>query len=274
MAVVTTSIAPLSALRSVISNRHLIWQLARRDVLARYRGSMIGIAWSFVTPLLMLGIYTFFFTVIFKSHWIIGGATRGSFATAMFVGLIIYGAFSECASRAPQLIISNTNYVKKIIFPLDVLSVASVLSSLFHALISLVVYICFMLVFVGSIPSTLLFFPLILVPLAVISLTASWVLGALGVYVRDIGQTVGVLLMVMLYTSPIFFPMASVPEKFRAYLNFNPLTFIIEQARVVLLWGGVPDFYGLLSYMLKAIVFAMLAFALFQKTRRGFADVL
>lgn len=274
MANATTSISPLSALHSMISNSHLIWQLARRDVLARYRGSMIGIAWSFVTPLMMLGIYTFFFTVIFKSHWIIGGATRGSFATAMFVGLIIYGTFSECTSRAPQLILANANYVKKIIFPLDILPVATVMASLFHALISLVVYIGFMLVFVGSIPSTLLFFPLILAPLAVISLAASWVLCGLGVYVRDIGQTVGVLLMVMMYTSPIFFPMASVPEKFRGYLDFNPLTFLIEQARAVLLWGEVPDFGGLASYMLKALIVAMAAYALFQKTRRGFADVL
>jgi len=268
------SLSPLSALRSLVVNRHLIWQLARRDVLARYRGSMIGIAWSFITPLLMLTIYTFFFTEIFKARWGGGGGSRGSFATAMFVGLIIYGAFSECASRAPQLILSNTNYVKKIIFPLDILSVASVLASLFHALISLVVYIGFMLVFVGSIPATFFFFPLVFFPLLVISLAASWVLCSLGVYVRDIGQTVGVLLMVMMYTSPIFFPIEAVPEKYRGYLEINPLTFLVEQARSVLLWGKMPDFNGLAIYTLEAFAAAFVAFALFQKTRRGFADVL
>jgi lipopolysaccharide transport system permease protein len=268
------SLLPSSAIRSLIRNRHLIWQLARRDVLARYRGSIIGIAWSFITPLMMLSIYTFFFTAIFKARW--GGAvgTRGTFATAMFVGLIVYGLFSECASRAPQLILSNANYVKKIIFPLDVLSVSSILAALFHALISLLVYIGFMLVFVGSIPVTFAYFPLVFVPLLIVVLAVSWFLSALGVYLRDLGQTVALLLTVMMYTCPIFFPIDAVPEAFRKYIELNPLTLLIEQARAVLLWGQAPDFYALGMYTLKALFAACLAYAFFQKTRRGFADVL
>lgn len=270
----TYSLSPWGALRSLIDNRQLIWQLARRDVLARYRGALIGIAWSFVTPLLMLTIYTFFFTAVFKARW--GGMdeTRGAFATAMFVGLIVYGAFSECVNKAPSLIVNNTNYVKKIIFPLDILSIASILAAMFHALIGLTVYLGFLLFFIGKVPATFALFPLVFIPLCLICLSASWLLSALGVYVRDIGQTIAVLLTVLMYTSPIFYPLDAVPAEFRQILRFNPLTFLIEQARAVLLLGQAPDYLGLLIYTLKALIAAWLAYAFFQKTRRGFSDVL
>ena len=253
----------------------MIYQLARREVMGRYRGSVMGLAWSFFNPVLMLVIYTFVFSTIFKARWGVGESeSKVDFAIVLFAGLIVHGVFAECINRAPLLIVNNASYVKKVVFPLEVLPLVAMGSALFHAAISLVVLLGVQWLSTGSLPWTLLILPVIVLPLIFVTIGLSWFLAATGVFVRDIAQTTSILTTVLLFLSPVFYPVTALPERFQNLLMLNPLTFIIEQARKVLIWGTLPDWTGLIVYYLLSIVVAWLGFWYFQKTRKGFGDVL
>ncbi|CNK46770.1 ABC transporter permease [Yersinia alsatica] len=258
------------------SNRHLIYQMIKREIIGRYRGSFMGILWSFINPIFMLAVYTLVFSVVFKARWA-GAAeneSRTQFAVILFVGLIVHGLFAEVLNRSPSLIISNVNYVKKVIFPLETLPLVTMGGVLFHSFISIVVLISAFFIFNGYVHLTLLFLPLVLAPLIFLTLGLSWFLASLGVYVRDVGQTITILMTVMMFLSPVFYPITSLPETLRPLIMMNPLTFIIEQARAVLIWGKMPNFIGLGVYSAISLLVMWLGYAWFQKTRRGFADVL
>nr|WP_295382568.1 ABC transporter permease [Pseudoxanthomonas sp.] len=270
----TFSIEPWRPLLSIWGNRHLIWQLSKRDVIGRYRGSMMGILWSFFNPLLMLAVYTFFFTEVFNARWRLESEGKGEFAIALFVGLIIHTFFAECAVKAPSLVVGNPSYVKRIVFPLEILPVVTVLSALFHMLISILVLAGFIIMVNGELPLTFFLFPVVALPLMIVACAAGWLLSALGVYLRDVAQTVGIIIMVMMYTSPLFFPVEVMPEKFRSWLYFNPLTLLMTEGRKLLIWGEVPNFKSISLYLIGACAASWLCFALFQKARRGFADVI
>lgn len=268
-----TSLAALA--RSVWQHRDLISQMTRREVVGRYRGSIMGIAWSFFNPILMLVVYTFVFSVVFKARWGTGAdESQTTFATVLFVGLIVYGLFAEMVNRAPALILSNVNYVKKVIFPLEILPVIALGAALFHALISLGVLLLAILLINGSVVWTAIFFPLIILPLLIATLGVAWFLASLGVFVRDVGQTVGILTTVLMFLSPLFYPVSSLPEKFHIWLMLNPLTFVIEQSRAVMIFGKLPDWTGLGIYFVASLAAAWAGYWWFQKTRKGFADVL
>ena len=266
--------SPQALVRSVVANRLLIWQLAKREVISRYRGSMFGLAWSFFNPLLMLAVYTFVFSVVFKARWGVDTSGHGDFAVILFVGIIVHGVFAECVNRAPGMILNNASYVKRVVFPLETLPWVAMGATLFHSLISLIVLLIAQLLLRGEIPITALWLPIVILPLIIATMGASWLLAAFGVYLRDIGQITGILTMVMLFMAPVLYPIEALPEKIRPWIYLNPLTFIIEQAREVLLWGHMPDFIGLGKYTIGALLVAWLGFAAFQKMRRGFADVL
>ncbi len=273
----TQPISPIALLRSLLHNRQLIIQMTKREVIGRYKGSVMGLLWSFLNPIFMLAVYTFFFSVVFKARWV--GAegvieSKTQFAVVLFVGMIVHGLFAEVLNRAPTLIISNINYVKKVVFPLEILPVVSLCAALFHSLVSLMVLLIAFAIFNHYLPWTVLFAPLVLLPLIIISLGFAWMLASFGVFVRDIGQTIGIFTMVLMYISPVFFPITAMPEKYRPIMMANPLTFIIEQAREVLIWGHLPDWLGIGIYTLIACAIAWLGFIWFQKTRKGFADVL
>lgn len=256
-------------------NKQLALQMARREVIGRYRGSMMGLAWSFFNPLFMLSIYTFVFTVVFKARWGQGvGGNKADFAILVFVGLIVHGIFAECINRAPTLIISNINYVKKIIFPLEILPWVACSSALFHATISLLVLLLAQLLFHHQIPWTAVLFPLILLPLVFVAMGFSWFLASLGVYLRDVAQVTGLFTMILLYISPVFYPVSALPIRYQGWLQLNPLTLIIEDGRNTLLLGLMPHWTAWLRLMLVSIVVAWAGYAWFQKTRKGFADVL
>lgn len=260
-----------------IPARHanLIRQLSRREIIGRYQGSMLGLAWSFFNPLLMLLVYTLFFTEALGMHAMVSGSSKASFANALFVGLIVHGFFAECASRAPRLVIGNPSYVKKIVFPLEVLPWVSVTSAFFHGLVSLAVLVLFVFFTNWGVPLTFPLVVVVFVPLAVLCLGVGWFLAGLGVYLRDIGQIVGVLTTAMMFTAPVFFPADRFAgSSFDYVMKANPLTFLINQARDVALWGRLPDFPGLLAYTAVASLFAWLAYAWFQRVRGGFSDVL
>ncbi|OJW50113.1 MAG: ABC transporter permease [Alphaproteobacteria bacterium 41-28] len=262
-------------LASIYTNYQLILVLGKREVLGRYRGSIIGLAWSFVNPLLMLIVYTFFFSVVFKARWSINPTQSPTdFAVILFVGLIVYNLFAECINRAPTLITNNVNYVKKIVFPLEILPCVAMGSALFHAVISLFMLLVVQFIIAGSIQWTLIFFPFILAPLVLTTLGISWFLAALGVYVRDIAQMTTFVISVLLFVSPVFYPLSMVPLKFQTIILLNPLTLIIEQSRKVLIFGEIPDWNSLIAYTVCSAFVAWMGFWGFQKTRRGFADVL
>jgi len=267
--------SPLSLLRSLWRNRQLIAQMTRREVVGRYRGAVLGIAWSFFNPLLMLSIYTFVFSFIFKSRWGVNpDETKIQFAMVLFVGMIVHGLFAEVLNRAPSLILANVNYVKKVVFPLDILPVIAIGAALFHSLVSLGVLTFAFLLFNGYLNWTAIFIPFVLLPLIIITLGFAWMLASLGVFLRDAGQTIGIITTVMMFLSPVFYPVTALPVELRPWLMTNPLTFIIEQAREVLIWGHLPNWMGLSIYTLTAAVVAWAGYVWFQKTRKGFADVL
>ncbi len=262
--------------RSLWQNRSLIAQMSKREVVGRYKGSILGLAWSFFNPVFMLVVYTFVFSEIFKSRW--GGVgveeSKTQFAIVLFVGMIVLGLFSEVVNRAPTLVLANVNYVKKVVFPLEILPLIVMGAALFHAMISLAVLLSAFFLLNGYLHWTALLLPLVLLPLLILIMGLAWILASLGVFLRDVGQFVTILTTVLTFLSPIFYPVSAVPEAARVFIMANPLTFIIEQSREVLLWGHLPDWSGLGLYTLVALMFAWAGFVWFQKTRKGFADVL
>lgn len=264
-----------SLILSLWCHRQLVVQMTKREVVGRYRGSVLGLVWSFLTPVFMLMVYTFVFSVVFKARWGVGDdETRTQFAMVLFAGLIVHALFAEVLNRAPGLIIGNVNYVKKVIFPLEILPVISMGAALFHLFVSVGVLLIAFVLISGYLQWTVIFFPLVLLPLVVLTLGLAWLLASLGVFLRDVGQTIGVITTVMLFLAPVFYPISALPEVFRPWLMVNPLTFIIEQVRDVLIWGHMPNWIGLAAYSLGAFMVAWLGYFWFQKTRKGFADVL
>lgn len=267
-------ISPKEMVASLWRNRELISALTKREVIGRYRGSVMGILWSLFNPVLMLAVYTFVFSVVFKARWVGGTDSRTEFALVLFAGLTVFGLFSETVNRAPTLVLGNVNYVKKVIFPLEILPVVALGSSIFHFLVSLFVWMVFCIVVLGIPPASALWLPVVLVPLILTSLGFSWFLASLGVYLRDVAQIVGVVTTVLMFLSPIFYPVAALPEEYRSWVHLSPVTFVVEQTRDVLIWGRHPDWLHWSQGLLASLGVIWVGFAWFQKTRKGFADVL
>lgn len=267
--------SPAGLLRSVWAHRELIWQLAKREVLGRYRGSLLGLAWSLFSPLLMLAVYTFVFGVVFRAKWGLGPSeTMFDFAMMLFAGLIVFSILGECLMRSPSLILANPNYVKKVVFPLEVMPIVLVLSALFHAAVSVAVLVAMLVVTRAALPWTIIFLPLVLVPVVALCLGVSWFLSSLGVYLRDTAQVTGVIASALLFLSPIFFPSSALSEQVRLLIMLNPLSFPIEQAREVLMWGRLPDWGRLALYAIGSLILMQGGYWWFQRTRRGMADVM
>jgi lipopolysaccharide transport system permease protein len=260
---------------SLWNNRQLIAQMTKREVMGRYKGSVIGLAWSFFNPVFMLVVYTFVFSVIFKSRWGVGGEeSKTMFAVVLFVGMIVHGLFAEVLNRAPTLVLSNVNYVKKVVFPLEVLPVVIIGAALFHAIISIGVLLAAFAIIKGYLYWTAVLFPLVLLPFIIFILGLAWMLASLGVFLRDLGQTIGIITTVLLFLSPVFYPSSALPAEYKKWLLINPLTFFIEESRSVLIWGSIPNWTGWCIAYLASLAVAWLGFAWFQKTRKGFADVI
>jgi lipopolysaccharide transport system permease protein len=256
--------------------RRMILQMVRREVVGRYRGTILGFAWAVFQPLMMLLVYTFAFNVVFRSRWT--GETSGgeeiNFAVAMFLGFIIYTLFTDTINRAPSLVVGHVNYVKKVVFPLEILAPVAIGVTLFNAAVAFLLWVGLFSVIHHAMPWTILLLPLVLFPLVLMSAGVAWFFASLGVFVRDLGQVVSLVTMSLLFLSPIFYPASAIPEPFRGWMNANPLTGIIEEARKVAISGVLPD-WGLLSLnLLLGMALAHLGFLWFVRTRSGFADVL
>jgi lipopolysaccharide transport system permease protein len=265
---------PKEMIKSLYTNRALILALVKRDVSSRYRGSILGLLWSFVQPILMLAIYTFVFSIVFKARWNAGSDSKTEFALVLFSGLIVFNLFSDCIARSPTLILSQANYVKKVVFPLEILPWVAIGAALFQMLMSFSVWLLFYILIFGIPHLTILFLPFMILPLVLIITGLSWILSSLGIYLRDVGQIVGITITVLMFLSPIFYPITSLPTEYQYLLLMNPLTPVIEGVRDILYWGHMPQIEYYAIYLGLSLIFSYLGFVWFQKTRKGFADVL
>jgi len=265
----------MPSLQSVWRHRDLLWQMTERDTRSRYRGSAAGLFWSAINPLLMLAVYTFFFSEVFQARW--GSAPhtgRVDFALILFVGLLLHGFLAESIVRAPQLVVGQPNLVRKVVFPLEVLPIVAVGSALFHFAVGFAIWLLFHLFVDGLPPATSWLLPLVVLPVAIMTLGFCWLLASLGVYLRDVTFVMPFIATVLLFASPIFYPLQTLREPFRTIVEVSPLTFPVETARRILFDGVPPSWSGLAVYTLIALAIAYAGLVWFQGTRKGFADVL
>lgn len=265
---------PVKIAVNLWQHRELIKQFVKRDVIGRYRGSYLGIMWSFLNPLLMLTVYTFVFSVVFKARWGVESNSKTEFALILFCGITTFNLFAEIVNRAPGLIISNVNYVKKVVFPLEILPVVVLGSAFVHASISLFILIIGLAVLLGVLHWTIVFIPLVLLPLVLLSIGLGWLFASLGVFLRDIGHILGVAVQVLMFLSPIFYPVSAIPKELQHLYYINPLSYVVEDMRRIMVWGQLPNWGWLTFGTILGVLVALFGHAWFQKTRGGFADVL
>lgn len=259
---------------TAIQHRKLILRLAKREILARYKGSLLGVLWAILNPLLLLAVYTFVFSVVFHMRWgADAGGSTGEFALLLFSGLILFNILAECLIRAPGLMLENVSYIKKVLFPLEVLPYVQMAVALFGAATSLVIMAVFYPFVFGLPPVTVLLAPLVMVPLILLVMGLSWFLASVGVFLRDVRQIIGIFVTVTMFMSPIFYPAEAVPAGYRPLLQLGPLAIPLEAFKQTLFWGKMPDWRWLAIYGAGSFLVAMAGFWWFMRTRKAFADV-
>ena len=257
-----------------MNNKILIYSLAKRELESRFRGSVLGLFWLIIIPILMLSVYSFVFGVLFKARWGIDGESGSQYALILFAGLIVFNIFAECIGRAPVLVTGNVSYVKKVVFPLEILPLVILLVALFQTAINVIVWLVAYIIMFGVPPVTSLALPFILFPYLIFIVGLSWFLASLGVFLRDITQIIPILITILLFMSPIFYPISVVPEAFRWMYMLNPITYAVEMVREVMFFGRLPDIVSFGVYTSASAVVALMGSFWFRKTRKGFADVL
>jgi lipopolysaccharide transport system permease protein len=264
----------ISSLSSLWSHRVLMASLARREIDMRYRGTFGGVFWYVLNNLATLSLFTFVFGVALEVRWPGSTGTTGDFALRLFTGLIVFNFVSECLTRAPALIVSQPNFVKKVVFPLEILPIVVILATLFNTLIAFGVLLTGMLVMGASFTPTLLLAPLVILSLLPLVLGLCWFLAALGVYVRDIGQVMPLLTTALVFLSPVFFPVSTLPVQMQDWIALNPISVPVHAARDLVINGVLPDFTALGLLFGAGLIAAALGLSWFRLTKRGFADVL
>ncbi len=260
--------------RPLVDHWTLIKTLAWRQINARYRGSLLGLAWVLVTPLIMLAVYTYVFSIIFAKRWDVYLDGQGNFALFLFAGLCCHQMMAECLTRSPSLMHENKTYAKKIIFPLDALPWVLVLTSAFTLGVNLIILLCMYVAMIGLPPASLLLLPAVVLPLVLMSAGIAWLCAALGVYLRDLRHVTSILATLLLFLTPIFYPLQAVPEAYRMFVRLNPLAEIVEALRSLAFAGELfaPGPYALV--LGSSALIAALGYALFNRVSDGFADVL
>lgn len=261
-------------LKTLYKNNYLLKQLVKKDIQQRYQGSVLGMLWSWIVPILMLIIYTFVFSEVFQAKWDIDTSDKYQFALVLFCGLSAFNMMSEVMNRSSVLIASNANYVKKVIFPLEMLPVVITCSALFNCLISFAILIVAKLILYHNVSATLYMIVLAFIPLIMMSVGLGLFISALAVYLKDVGNIISVLVTVLMYMSPVFFPLSSVPESFRGVCEANPMTYIIENFRNVVLYGKCIDWKFFAISCVVALCFYLVGKIVFMRAKEGFADVL
>lgn len=259
------------------SNRTLLQQWTRRLLALRYAGSILGPIWHFITPLVMLAIYTFVFGIVFKARWqMLNPAfdTTGSYAVILFCGMAVFNIFSETIQMSSRCVLDNANLVKKVIFPLEILPVSQLLVSSFNGVIWLALVV--VAAFLSGLPlyPVALLFPLAFLPLLALTLGLSWIVAATSVYLRDIPHLTGMALQVLFFMTPIFYPEALVPQGLRFIFVINPLAWLCRQMRSLVLFGVIPPLDELAVTWGLCLSICQLGYLWFSMLKKGFADVL
>lgn len=258
---------------SLLVHWELIKRLVRREIEARYRGSLLGLLWVIILPIVMLIVYTFVFTVIFKARWSSSTETHGEFALLIFSGLIVFNFFAESLNRAPGILLENVNYIKKVVFPLEILSWVIIGTALFNAFTSFMVLLVGYAIIIGTPPITALLYPLMVLPLIFFTFGVTCFLASVGIFVRDVKHIVAVCTTILMFLSPIFYPVESLPTNFQKLVYANPMTVVLEITKDVLFWGKIPDPLVLSIYLVISLITAKIGLEWFLKTKKGFADV-
>ena len=257
------------------TNRALLWQFTLRNVELRHKGSHLGLIWSFLNPLLMMGLYVVVFGYIFGgSFGVLPHETRVDYALGIFFGLTLFQFIAEVMGLAPIIIISNPNFVKKVIFPLEILPASNVGAALFHLMIGLALALLGALIFERELHWQMFWLPVIIAPLVLFSLGVAWLLSALGVFLRDIGQIMQFLVMALMYASAVFFPVSKIIPSFWIFLRFNPVLLAIGMARDTALWAQPINYHHLIYLYVIGFVCCSLGHLAFRKMKPAFADVL
>ena len=260
-------------LRELPSHFDLIISLARREISARYKGSVLGIVWAVLTPIVTIATLTLIFAGIFGARFSLS-SSGWEFALYLFCGLLPWGAFSEAVQASSQKIVSQANLVKRVVFPLEILPVAQTLASLANQLFGTVALLIMALIIQRTIHPSVLWLPVLIAPQLLITFGAAWLVASLGVFLRDIVQGIALLLLVWMYLTPIFYPETIVPERFRPFINANPFTHLVRSYRQIMLEGRAPDWRGLAYFTGFALVTFIFGYWWFARTRKNFADVI
>ena len=269
------SFAPLAFVTDLWRQRELLWQFTLRNVEMRHKGSHLGLIWSFLNPLLMLGLYTLVFGYIFGGKFgILPNETKVDYALGIFFGLTLFQFFAEVLGVSPLAIVGNPNFVKKVVFPLEILPAANVGGAIFHLLISLGLTLISVVLFGQGIGWGILWLPVIIAPLVLVALGTAWLFSALGVFFRDLGQFMQFLTMALMYASAVFFSASKIPPAIWVFLRFNPLLLAIELARDAALWQRPLNFHHLAYLYATGVLACYLGHLAFRKMKPAFADVL
>ena len=253
---------------------YLLAQLVRRDLAARFRGSLGGVAWLVAGPLLMLGVYWLVLEQVFQPRWAGSEAAGAPFTMQLFAGLAVFSVFGEAVARAPSLIAANESFVRKVVFPLELLPVSAVATALATCCAQLLVLALAHLVLVGMLPLQALLLPVALFPVVLFTLGVCWLVAALGVYVRDLAHAISPIVTMVLFLSPVLYPSMALPAEWRGLVTGAPIGAGIDMARALMLGAAVPTALSFLSALALAVIVAVAGLTFFRLTSKGFADVL
>lgn len=251
----------------------LIVSLTKRELAARYRGSVLGIVWALLTPIVMIAIFTIIFAGIFNARFG-NSSSQWDYALYLFCGLLPWNAFQESLQLSSNTIVAHANLVKRVVFPLETLPVSLSLAAVANQMFGTVALIIAAILLRGEMHATIVFLPLLVIPQLIATFGAAWLLASLGVFIRDIVQGITLLLMAWMYLTPIIYPETLVPERYRGIVNLNPFTPLIRNYRRIILDGSLPDWHGLAYFTAFAIVSFVFGYWWFARTRKNFADVI
>lgn len=258
----------------LIKNKFLIIETTKREIQDRYKGSVFGALWIIATPLIMLAVYTFVFSVVFQARWDIGNGSKAEFAAIVYLGMILFNFFAETVNRASNQIRSNINYVKKVVYPLETLTITTTAANLFFFFTNLVVWILFYITLVGALPASALLLPITLIPLILLTLGVAWFVAAIAAYLKDTAQIIMLFTTALMFLSPIFYPISAIPENFQSIVLLNPIADIIEINRQLVIAGKLPSLTAFIISLSSTGFVALLGLFIFQKLKKGFSDVL
>lgn len=260
--------------KAILNNKYLVKKLVARDIKQKYKGSVLGMLWSWLVPVMMLIVYTFVFSEVFQAKWGSGTTDKYQFALSMFCGLSIFNVFAETMNRSVTLMICNTNYVKKVMFPLELLPFVVVVSSMFNCIISILILIVARFILYQTVSSFLLLLIPALIPVVIMAVGMGLFLSSLGVYLRDVGSVISVIVAVLMYATPVFYSLTNVPDKFRIIALANPLTYIIEDVRCIMIFDKTFEIGNYVLSFCIAVLFYVVGLIVFERSKEGFADVL